>query len=103
MLEIAFAVCIAIPLVIPVAQLVPLPPSIWTTMRARRDAVDASSPPGNERGWPPFSLSWSRTLASLLTIIPVICCAYAVLASISAVAPCHHGDRGDDAGQRVVR
>lgn len=69
---------IAIPLVVPVVQLVPLPPSIWTSLPGRENAVAALSLVGAETSWRPISLSPARTLASLLSIVPAVFCCYAV-------------------------
>jgi O-antigen ligase len=71
-------VLIAIPLAIPIIQLVPLPSSIWTALPARQDEFAALSLVGEENSWHPISLSWTRTLAALLAILPAIGCAYAV-------------------------
>jgi O-antigen ligase len=69
---------IAILLIIPAVQLIPLPPAGWTALPARQGEVAALSLVGQEDSWRPISLSSSRTLAALLAIIPAVCCTYAV-------------------------
>jgi O-antigen ligase len=71
-------VLVAIPLVIPIMQLLPLPPSLWTGLPARQDEFASLSLVGREHSWRPISLSPSRTLAALLAIVPAVGCAYAV-------------------------
>ena len=71
-------VLVAVPLVVPIVQLVPLPPSIWTGLPGRENAVAALSLVGQQATWRPISLSPSRTLASLLSIVPAVFCLYAV-------------------------
>jgi O-antigen ligase len=68
---------VAIPLVIPVVQLIPLPPAIWTALPGRENELAALSLVGAQDSWRPISLSPSRTLASLLAIIPAAFCCYA--------------------------
>jgi O-antigen ligase len=69
---------VAAALIVPVVQLLPLPSSIWTVLPSRQDQVAALSLVGKEHSWRPISLSPSRTLASLLAIVPAAGCAYAV-------------------------
>jgi O-antigen ligase len=69
---------VVIPLVIPLVQLVPLPPAIWTALPGRDNAIAALSLIGEQSSWRPISLSPSRTLASLLAIVPAVFCFYAV-------------------------
>jgi len=71
-------VLVAIPLIIPVVQLIPLPPSIWTALPGRENAVAALSLIGEQGAWRPISLSPRRTLSSLLAIVPAVFCLYAV-------------------------
>jgi O-antigen ligase len=66
-----------IPLILPIIQLIPLPPSVWTMLPGRADAVAALQLVGEHHAWRPISLSPARTLASLLATIPPICCLYA--------------------------
>lgn len=69
---------IAVPLVIPLLQLIPLPPSAWARLPFRQDAVAALSLVGQQDSWRPISLSPARTFSSLLAIVPAVSCAYAV-------------------------
>jgi O-antigen ligase len=71
-------VLVAIPLVVPVVQLIPLPPGVWTGLPFRQDALAALTLAGAQNAWKPISLSPSRTIASLLAIIPAVGCLYAV-------------------------
>jgi O-antigen ligase len=71
-------VLIAIPLAIPLVQLVPLPPSAWTALPARHGEVASLALVGQENSWRPISLSSSRTLAAVLAILPAVGCTYAV-------------------------
>jgi O-antigen ligase len=69
---------IAATLVIPVVQLIPLPPSLWHALPGRGDEIAALSLIGKQSSWRPISLSPSRTFASLLAIVPPLFCFYAV-------------------------
>jgi O-antigen ligase len=71
-------VLVAIPLIIPLVQLIPLPPSIWSTLPDRGNEVAALSLIGEQSSWRPISLSPSRTVAALLAIVPAVFCFYAV-------------------------
>jgi O-antigen ligase len=71
-------VLVAIPLAIPIVQLLPLPPSLWASLPARQDEFASLSLVGREHSWRPISLSTSRTLAALLAIVPAVGCTYAV-------------------------
>lgn len=65
-------------LIVPVVQLVPLPPSIWTVLPGRSNEWAALSLVGEQQSWRPIALSPSRTLASLLATLPPLFCLYAV-------------------------
>lgn len=69
---------IAVTVLIPVVQLVPLPPAIWSALPGREDEVAALSLVGQEHTWRPISISPSHTLASLLAIVPAAFCFYAM-------------------------
>jgi O-antigen ligase len=69
---------VAVPLVIPVVQLIPLPPGVWSALPARQDQADALALVGSQGSWRPISLSPARTFASLLAIVPAVACTYAV-------------------------
>lgn len=73
----AVLLLLPIPLILPLIQLVPLPPSIWTALPGRADAIAALQLVGQADSWRPISLSPSRTLASLLATIPPLFCVYA--------------------------
>lgn len=82
-------VLVAVPVLLPLVQLVPLPPSIWTSLPGREDELASLALVGAESSWRPISLSTSRTVAALLATIPAVFCVYAV-ASLN------------DAGRRLV-
>ena len=69
---------VIIPLIIPVVQLIPLPPSVWTSLPGRANESDALSLIAEKGSWRPISLSPSRSLASLIAIVPAVFCFYAV-------------------------
>jgi O-antigen ligase len=69
---------IAIPVILPLVQLIPLPPSGWTALPGRQGEAASLSLVGQEESWRPISLSASRTLAALLAIVPAVGCTYAV-------------------------
>ena len=56
--------------VVPLLQLVPLPPLIWHALSSRTLEVQALGLIGAEDTWRPWSLAPSRTLASLLSLAP---------------------------------
>jgi hypothetical protein len=56
-------------LVIPVMQLVPLPPVIWHGLPGRQSEVAALGLIGHADRWMPLSLTPARTFASLLAIL----------------------------------
>lgn len=55
---------------IPLVQLVPLPPAVWTSLPGRDQLVLALQLAGLEPGWAPLSLTPDRTWASALAIVP---------------------------------
>lgn len=57
---------------IPVIQLVPLPPAIWQGLPGRAVEYQALALVSAENAWMPLSVSPTRTLASLLSLIPPI-------------------------------
>lgn len=59
-------------LVLPVAQLIPLPPSIWHSLPGREIAREALALVGGENRWMPWSMTPDRTFASLLAMLPPI-------------------------------
>ena len=63
--------CIALAL-IPLIQLVPLPPSIWTALPNRQPSVEAFELLGKPVPWMPISVSPEATWLSALSLIPPI-------------------------------
>jgi len=59
-------------LALPLIQLVPLPPSVWTGIAGNEDRAAALALVGREHTWQPLSHSPPRTLASLLAMIPAL-------------------------------
>lgn len=58
---------------LPVLQLVPLPPSVWSSLPGREAQYAALELVGAQNSWQPLTMSGSQTLASLLTLIaPVL-------------------------------
>lgn len=55
---------------VPLLQLIPLPPGIWTTLPGRSEAVATLRLAGIEPGWAPISLDPEATLRCLLWLIP---------------------------------
>lgn len=55
---------------IPVLQLVPLPPAIWTALPGRQDASLALELAGIRPGWAPLTLTPDKTWRSLLSLPP---------------------------------
>lgn len=61
--------CLAVVLV-PLAQLVPLPPEIWTALPNREAAADAFRLLGRDLPWMPVSISPRATWLSVLSLLP---------------------------------
>ena len=59
-------------LVLPVLQLLPLPPAIWQSLPGREREFTALALVGAENSWMPWSETPSRTLASLLAMLPPV-------------------------------
>jgi len=55
---------------IPLLQLIPLPPAIWTQLPGRDQMVLALQLAGLEPGWGPLSLAPERTWSSALALLP---------------------------------
>lgn len=64
-----FAVC-ALLVVIPVLQLIPLPPGLWQALPGRETLRDSLALVGAEDSWRPLSIAPLTTLASLLSLVP---------------------------------
>ena len=59
-------------LVLPMAQLVPLPPSLWHALPGRNLEQSALGLVGATDSWRPWSMTPDRTLASILAIVPPV-------------------------------
>ena len=70
----------ALVLVLPVAQLVPLPSSVWGGLAGQQDRAAALALVGRGHAWQPLSHSPSRTLAALLATIPALFAFFAAAA-----------------------
>lgn len=55
---------------VPLLQLIPLPPDLWTTLPGRDEAVATLRLAGIEPGWAPLSLDPEATFRSLLWLVP---------------------------------
>ena len=62
----------ALMLLVPLIQLVPLPPSIWTALPGRAPVADGFRLLGQPLPWLPMSLAPARTVASLLWLLPAL-------------------------------
>ena len=69
---------------IPLLQLVPLPPAVWTRLPGREEMVLALELGGLTPGWSPLSLTPDKTWRSLLALLPPVAMALGVLATPSA-------------------
>lgn len=69
---------------IPLLQLVPLPPAVWTSLPGRDQMVLALQLAGLEPAWAPLSLTPDRTWGSLLALVPPAAFFLAML-SLSAI------------------
>lgn len=68
---------------LPLIQLVPLPPAIWTALPGRDSMVLALDVSGIPQGWLPLSLTPDRTWRSFLALVPPL----AMFLSVLAVRP----------------
>ncbi len=57
---------------LPIAQLLPLPPALWTALPGRADFAQTLSAAGIEVGWMPLSLVPSGTWLSALALVPPV-------------------------------
>jgi len=77
----SFWLVCALVLALPLVQLIPLPPEVWTGFGGRQaDRAAALALVGREQSWQPLSLSPTRTWAALLAMIPAL---FAFLATAS--------------------
>ncbi len=59
-------------LVLPLVQLIPLPPILWHALKGRELEQAALALVGAQNSWRPWSVLPTRTLSSLLVMIPVV-------------------------------
>ncbi|MGE0238385.1 MAG: O-antigen ligase family protein [Parvibaculaceae bacterium] len=67
----AFTLCAAT-LLLPLVQLIPLPPAIWTALPGRGFVVEAFAAARIDLTWMPLSLSPPATLRSFLSLFPAL-------------------------------
>ena len=67
-------------LVLPLVQLVPLPPAVWTSLPGQQDRAAALALVGRDDAWQPLTHSPARTLAALLVTIPPLFAFFAAAA-----------------------
>ena len=63
---------------VPILQLIPLPPEIWTGLTGREQAVVALQLLGQEPGWTPLSLTPDATRAALWALVPPVAMVLAI-------------------------
>lgn len=73
----------ALVLVLPVVQLLPLPPALWKALPGREIESASLGLVGAAQAWMPWSMAPSRTLASLVAMLPAVL-AIAMAASLDA-------------------
>ena len=64
--------CVGAIVAIPILQLIPLPPAVWSSLPGREQSVLALEVVGEPLGWMPLTLTPDRTWRSLLALIPPI-------------------------------
>jgi exopolysaccharide production protein ExoQ len=65
----AWLVCL-LALIVPLVQLIPLPPALWQALPGREPEVEALALIGRESSWRPWTMTPERTLAALLSLLP---------------------------------
>ncbi len=75
----AWLIC-GLVLALPLAQLIPLPPGVWTALPGQEDRIAALALVGDDTGWQPLTHSPARTFAALLALFPAL---FAFLATAS--------------------
>ena len=65
----AWLVCV-LAIIVPVLQLVPLPPGLWHALPGREAEIQALGLIGREQSWRSWSMTPERTLAALLSLLP---------------------------------
>jgi O-antigen ligase len=68
----ALLILAALSLAVPLLQLVPLPPSVWTSLPGREPIAEGYRLLGQPVPWMPISLAPDRTLASVLWLLPAV-------------------------------
>jgi len=58
--------------ILPLVQLVPLPPALWQSLPDRESEIAALALVGRESSWMPWSVAPARTFASLLSLAPPV-------------------------------
>ena len=76
----AFWLICGLVLALPLVQLVPLPPGVWTNLGGQADRAAALALVGREHSWQPLTHSPPRTLAALLAIVPALFAFFATAA-----------------------
>lgn len=66
---------------VPLLQLVPLPPSIWTALPGRAPAIEALAVVGAASSWRPLSIAPIRTVGALAALVPA-CALFLMTASL---------------------
>jgi exopolysaccharide production protein ExoQ len=64
------ALLVAVTILLPLLQCIPLPPMIWHELPGRDLAVESLTLIGREQRWMPFSLNVRRTFIAFLSLIP---------------------------------
>lgn len=67
--QVAILICVAAA-ALPMAQLIPLPPSVWPMLPGRADFVEVLEAAGLQPGWRPLSMSPRATWLSVLALLP---------------------------------
>lgn len=71
---------------LPLIQLIPLPPSLWSSLPGREPLVLALEVTGIDQGWTPLSLTPTKTWMSFLALLPPL----AMFLGISLCPPAVH-------------
>lgn len=66
----AVTAVVAVTLLFPLLQCVPLPPAIWHQLPGRELAIEALALIGQENSWMPFSVNAQRTFIAFLALMP---------------------------------
>jgi O-antigen ligase len=66
----SFALGCGLVVIVPLAQLLPLPPAIWTSLAGRANVIEMFALTGQPVGWMPMSVSPSATQFAFVSLIP---------------------------------